>query len=173
MIGQPSQQRPPVGYWDLWPNGPVPSEDARNAEIRKNIEESSVAQRWHFYGQSVFDNVRVPALSSVETEILCSTLGWILKIEAIVVSEYRAAGPLKELYLSCTDISGNKQLFKDVNFCELTGGEKGKSYATFSYILNSRNPLRFVVSNRDTAVDPLTWSRCSVLVLGKLYRGTL
>lgn len=165
MIGQPSQQRPPVGYWDLWPNGPVPSEDARNAEIRKNIEESSVAQRWHFYGQSVFDNVTVPALSSAETEILCSTLGWILKIEAIVVSGY--ANP-RDLFLSCTDISGNRQLFRDVNFYALTGGETGKSYATFSYILNSRNPLRFVVNNRGALPQ-----RASVLVLGKLYRGTL
>lgn len=163
MVGQSWQQRPPVPYWDLWPAGPRPSEDEVSNAVRDSIKASSIPCTWHFFGMDVFNEQTIATGNTIETDVFCKNLGWIYKVEAIAVTASES------LFLTCSDSSTGRKLFEDVCTWNISGGDLGKSYASFAYILGPRCPLHFKLTNDDNRGGVVA----SVILLGKLYRGEL
>lgn len=162
MDAQPWQRRPPVGYWDLWPSGPVPDSEQEEKSTRASIQKTSVPCDWHFFGMSVFDNQTVLAGEGVEQTAFCKTLGWIFKLDAITVNANA------NLFLTVSDASSGRKMLENVCTHNISGGEPGKGFATFAYILGPRNPLEIKIVNRGTGTE-----QASLILLGRLYRGEL
>ena len=158
----PISRRPPVPYWDLWPAGPESDPVSDNAQLRKVIRESSVSGNWHFYALPVWTEQAVAAGSTIEGNVFSKNLGWIFKVE------YLAVTASNDLFLTCQDSSSGRVLFNDVCTQTISGGDPGKSYVGFAYILGPRFPVFFSLENRG-----LTTVRPSLVLLGKVYRGEL
>lgn len=158
----PISRRPPVPYWDLWPAGPVQDQESENSAIRESIARSSIRDTWQFYALPVWTEKDILADETVEETVFSKNLGWIFKIE------YLAVTASTDLYLTCKDSSSGRVPFSEANTYTISGGDPGKSYAGFAYLLGPRFPIQFSIENRGSATV-----RTSLVLLGKLYRGEL
>ena len=167
MVVQPWQPRPPVPYWDLWPAGAEPNQDEVESARRAAIQRSSVRDMWQFFGMDVFNQKAIQPSSSIEADVFCKQHGWIYKIEAIVCTADT------DLFLTVVDGSSGRKMLDRVSTYNISGGDAGKSYAGFSYILGPRHLLQFKLENATPLSGRPVPITGSVLLLGKLYRGEL
>lgn len=153
--GHPYNRVPPVAWWQLWPgvsggNGKSPATGYPLAHRQ-------------FLAVPVATRVVLPSRQRVEYRCELKEMGWTFRTQAVAMTANR------DVFVTISDIASGRVLVKDAPGNAFVGGEHGKQWAQFSYILGERQTLLFEFYNADIAVSPAF----DCAVLGTYERGVV
>ena len=153
--GHPYNRVPPVAWWQLWPgvsggNGKSPATGYPTAKRQ-------------FLAVPVATLVTLAPGQRAEYRCTLVEMGWTFRSQALAMTAN------KDIFVTVSDIASGRVLAKEVPTNGFVGGEGGKQWAQFTYILGERQTLLFEF--RSAAVAPIANFNCAVL--GTYERGVV